>query len=1358
MEHFLGLSRDASKEKAEAGTSPYNRNIVYDKQLGSITQENGFEHSHFIKGVLIGEYSTNTHIVYITYDTVTGNTIISYVNTSNNTVIERINTHYFGYEVTRPVEIIAWYNYNQDLIIMFSDGVFEKSSALRIINLMDIGDSLDINNEFLSQRSADNTYLFSPIRQPIYSVAYGDNAAHGCDVVFFTLAYVLPDGITITKYISTLAEGFPLYALGLELTRELIFTATNLDPFFTQVVIGIVAYRDGGVFGYNTSPLTYTDGKIVYRFTSVDDLHSIPAEEILVESMVFEKIKTLTIGNDAIIAGGIVTKSSTAYQKYANNIKLNLYFDNRTTGRHQAPLLCPDEVYYMTIAVAFGNGTFSDEFHIPGEDPISSDLDYIDKASLGLTGLIEDNIAQFRVINKGGWVDETAIPPDFTSLVDTKLNWGYWQNDELYPNTDNYNGAVEYDGTTPIVGGRDLRGTNVKLHRVPGLDKLSKKFPMRVGIDMVNDPNSSYYYKNKLPAFSIDVENFLTAFASVIASDDITGYRLSFVKKSSSNKIVTDINYIKPLCSNTDMVILSDDDVVFDHQIVFEDGNLISLSQRDTRLNQFGFSKVKSINQSLYKGGQTARIVKANYGLFTNRLYNNSIDSDPKSEDRYIPYNKEIETHGSIGEYSYPEFTTDHFMRSSFLIPSINDQYAVIQSVEQVPGNVYSSNTSFLHEMVRMKVKNSHTTYNPDYGWNPLQYMPTNIDDISTNCTLRVFRHDTFTYTDENVGYYDLTKSTICASFINLYTSVHQGLQPTDFVIIGVGAIEDAKPLFKDFGDVFTSNVYSEITEMLFKNYRSDRDKYDVYYFQTAYAGMIAIDNNSLIYFNKDMEFGKHYIISDEPDVAEAGKFNYTLQKINKPESRTLNSLLASIAFNPNKKYINKFPFRIVKSLVLQSENLSTQNARTFTANSYYDLPSLRGEIIYVIGFDKGVYCQQHYSLCMFKLKEKLDNSNENSAYLVETDLFAYKPTVIVDEDNKGYIGGVHQFGKKLSKDGLLTLDAERGKIYLIAGVTPKELSKIKMSNYFKTLLSTLLDEIIPNLFNNFAVADNPYNGTGILFGIDDKTNRILLRVNHYVITPEALEDITIIDGLPFIDTTPIDIKNPTISVDKGATLSFNFDWAKWVAEHDYTPQFFINTNKVNYAGINVFATSVGGSISLRNKVHSYITNKVSNSFINLGKYFYLTDNTIYESYTDLLFNNRYDLSKWYKSIVWRTTAVDSNGNRLENKTIDAIILYTDYQCSGKVLLDTDVVSLVRNPEGAWTFNNFRDMVKDSNNLPIAENGTFEVGKVHLNRSWFDKSDFISNFIIVRLIMSNTNNIQVSIHNINVEARISERI
>jgi hypothetical protein len=106
-------------------------------------------------------------------------------------------------------------------------------------------------------------------------------------------------------------------------------------------------------------------------------------------------------------------------------------------------------------------------------------------------------------------------------------------------------------------------------------------------------------------------------------------------------------------------------------------------------------------------------------------------------------------------------------------------------------------------------------------------------------------------------------------------------------------------------------------------------------------------------------------------------------------------------------------------------------------------MPSLRGELTSVTGTDKGVYCQQRYSLSIFQLK-RLTNNDENS-YLAEADS-AYKPKTIIDEDNKGYIGSVHQFGRKLTKEGLLVVDAEkrRKKIYIIGGTLLQNYLKLK--------------------------------------------------------------------------------------------------------------------------------------------------------------------------------------------------------------------------------------------------------------------------------------------------------------------------
>lgn len=1378
MEQFLGLSRDASREKAESGTSPYNRNIVYDKQVGSITQENGFEFAHRIRGNIIGVYSTNTHIVYISYVVSTGNTVITYVDTNTDEIVEVVDTAYFGYELTRPIEIIAWYNYNQELLIMFSDGVFAKSSTPRLINLMDIGVALDNNKEFNTQRDADSTLLFSIISQPRFSVGYGNKSNHDADLVFFTIAYILPDGITRTRFIPTLVEGFPLYAFRSEYKKELLFKIEDLDPFFNQFVVGIIAYRDNGLFGYTTDPISYSTSTYEYSFNSVIGLNDTNVQEITVETSIFDKVKSLTIGNDTVILGGVTTSPSTSYQKYANNLKLNLYFDDRKNGRHQAPLLCPDEVYYFTIALTFKNRPTTEEYHIPNRWSTPSDLVLIDKVSMGLDELEGNNIPRFKIENSGNWVNPSVGLPNFNNLEDAQLNWGYWENEELYPMDSNYDGSIDYDGVTPIVGGRDLRGQPVMLHRVPGLDNLTKKFPMRLGMDIKNVEGNEYDMHTRLPAFSLNVDNFVEAFGSVIDRDNITGYRLSFVKKDGSSKLVEDINFIKPLVSNTEINIAGTPNNKVDYTI-----NVINTSNsnngnyestKPAKFTQFGFSKLKTINLSLYKGGTTAQLVKANYGLLNNDTAYGSPGTLTNStatsiyDKNYRDLDNNSDTTGTLGQYAKPLLlpVTDH-NNLVFRIPLESQKYAVIKSIEQVPGNVKDKNNIFVHKQVKLKAFNSNTYFpvsmvpKPNFGWNPINYSPTSLDDITKTLSLDFYVPSSNSFVSKTLTADEVRRVNISSTLINLKDNVHQGLQPKEFVVIGATNIENPKLVFKDFGDTFSNNIFNELVEHFGKYKGSDYDSWLVTYFQQIYSGMLGIDNNTLIDFKKDKNLGTNYVIhttlgANFIDLDKLVSFDYVKQETNKESTRQLNSLLGSIAFNRNKKYIDKFPFRITKSLTIQSENLSTLNVRTFLANAYYDMPSMRGEITSVTGFDRGVYCQQRYSLSIFQLKEKLSNNDDNSAYLAESDLFAYKPQPLIDEDNKGYIGSVHQFGRKLSKDGLLVVDAERGKVYIIGGNTPKDISNIKMSNYFRELFEGLVKIRVPNLFNNSAVQDNPYNGNGVLFGVDDKTNRILLTVNNYKALQTLPNNVTFVDGLPYLNVTlPLDIKNANYTSSNNVTMSFNLDWGKWIAEHDYQPQYFINTNKLNYAGINVFSDTIGQAAPNIEKSITYFTNK---NYVKGGTYFYITDSTVYESYTDLLFNSRYDLTKWYKSVLWRTTVKTPDDKNIYEKSIDAIILYTDYQCSGRVELDKNTFSIIRNSEGIWNFNNFRDMVITDRDLPIEKDGSFDATKVYLDRTWFEKSDFISNFIIVRLIMNNIEDTQIHIHNVNVEARISDRI
>ncbi len=157
------------------------------------------------------------------------------------------------------------------------------------------------------------------------------------------------------------------------------------------------------------------------------------------------------------------------------------------------------------------------------------------------------------------------------------------------------------------------------------------------------------------------------------------------------------------------------------------------------------------------------------------------------------------------------------------------------------------------------------------------------------------------------------------------------------------------------------------------------------------------------------------------------------------------------------------------------------------------------------------------------------------------------------------------------------------------------------------------------------------------------------------------------------------------------------------------------------------------------------------NSDINKGLYF----NTTFSSYVDLIFNSRLDLSKLYQAIEMQTVCKTIQGATLYHKTIDKIVIYSDYQCSGEIAISEFNTS--RNVEGVWNFNEFRDIVINSSLPLVGEEGELIASNLNINKSYFEKSVFIGTFVVVRLIMSNTNNDSIYINFVNVKSRMSKR-
>ncbi len=213
-----------------------------------------------------------------------------------------------------------------------------------------------------------------------------------------------------------------------------------------------------------------------------------------------------------------------------------------------------------------------------------------------------------------------------------------------------------------------------------------------------------------------------------------------------------------------------------------------------------------------------------------------------------------------------------------------------------------------------------------------------------------------------------------------------------------------------------------------------------------------------------------------------------------------------------------------------------------------------------------------------------------------------------------------------------------------------------------------------------------------------------------------------------------VDYNNPLYFENKSITWSYSLDNEVWVCKHDYFPSMYFNTNK----GLYSLITSLNG-VSLLFKHNDPSTKGL----------FYLSK---FSSYIDLIFNTNLDISKLYQSIMWITDTIDNNNGNIYNKTITHIGVYDNNRCTGLINLKDNEFLLTRTNEGQWSFNSFRDLVIDGDSPVIDGNGEFIESNLNNNKVWFEKSNFIGKFIVVRLYMDNIDNNTTYIHSVNVQS------
>lgn len=622
-----------------------------------------------------------------------------------------------------------------------------------------------------------------------------------------------------------------------------------------------------------------------------------------------------------------------------------------------------------------------------------------------------------------------------------------------------------------------------------------------------------------------------------------------------------------------------------------------------------------------------------------------------------------------------------------------------------------------------------------------ITYLPSNnfVEGTAFREEMAIVTMDTIQSNEIVVSGANMTNGVLDVTLFSGKKSIYQGFKSNNLVILGKTNDLNNEVTFKG-GDVFLQLFSINIHELA-----NDPSNNNFYLESLIIRGLIYTPYNNVKFVIENTPPSTRYptLLPFFGEVDSNHDFFGTTSdlKITGATTTILNDLTTIITNNFISDNINTFPFRIFRSLKISDENLSIKSFRSFLSNNYYEMPNDKGEIIALRGTDKKLYIQMKYALFIATIKDTL-NTGTDKTFLGQSDLFEYIPKeILVDE--KGYIGSNSKFACVFIKDMYITINSFTGQIFIISE-SIDEISKQGNMHWFR---------------NNWIInknIDNPFVSYGFLVGYDKEYNRLLFIKKDFEYI--ANENFSTFDGEFYIGNynnkklefteLPQLVANSPIAIPEekqcfknhSVTLSYSLDSKTWQFNHDYFPNIIFNTHANLYSIIN--------KLNGNNKASVYKHNNKSSKGLFYGEKF--------ESYIDIIFNQNLDITKLYQSVHWVTTVINQNKGVEQFKTINKIALYNDNQCSGIITLNTSQAFPQKTRNNEWFFNDFRDLVNNSNSPILDEKGEILQENINNFKIWFEKSNFISKFIVVRFIIDNLDNDDVYIHQVNIKSIISK--
>lgn len=390
----------------------------------------------------------------------------------------------------------------------------------------------------------------------------------------------------------------------------------------------------------------------------------------------------------------------------------------------------------------------------------------------------------------------------------------------------------------------------------------------------------------------------------------------------------------------------------------------------------------------------------------------------------------------------------------------------------------------------------------------------------------------------------------------------------------------------------------------------------------------------------------------------------------------------------------NNHPHRIIRSLFQNAESTSI-NWRIFKTDDYKDMPFNRGQIISLKTDNKNLYIQQQYGLHLLQERDQLNSDDANQSYLGTSDLFNMEPKEIMYSPS-GYIGCESYFDTHINTVGYVVIDSVHKKIFMLNGTKLNEISNLKTREYFKRFIEDDLK--------------NPYIKRGRIINYNEDKNILYI----------------------------------TQLSDTSKTMSFSPINNAWLSFHTYIPDFgFVNRNGLYW-----------GKNGVLYQPQSYIK----------GKYF---DNTFNDSIIQFILNENTIYNKLLKTIVWKDQVSHRDNDYIQyffKETINNLMVHNFDQCSGKLDVafndnpkkwwdgDTGV-----NKINLWRFNKLFDLVKNPDDSIVTNNIIPNTNNLKIDYKWYSINRFICQFIYLTLWYNNEDNKSWELIDVNPEWQIDNR-